>query len=92
MKIVLTLTTVGAILVGMAEATLTRQECVERGGTIVGDIGDGAIHRSSYRCDSNGASPLDVVVPSPGEPIAMEGEVCCGPTEDKAATLAEDAN
>jgi hypothetical protein len=57
---------------------MTREECLEHGGIIVGDIGDGAIHRSNYRCASNGRPPIATVVPLPGEPIPIEGEVCCG--------------
>lgn len=59
---------------------LSRQECVRRGGTVVGDIGNGAIFRPGYRCPTNGRRPVGTVVPGPGEPVATEGEVCCGPT------------
>jgi hypothetical protein len=55
---------------------LSRTECTERGGVVVGDAGDGAIHEPDYRC-SNGEPPIGTVVPQPGEPIAFEGEVCC---------------
>lgn len=55
---------------------LSRAECTERGGVVVGDIGDGAIHDPDYRC-SNGESPIGTIVPQPGEPIAIEGAVCC---------------
>ena len=55
---------------------LSRAECTERGGVIIGDIGDGAIHDPDYRC-SNGEPPIGSIVPQPGEPIAIEGEVCC---------------
>lgn len=57
-------------------AQLTDAECTDRGGTVVGDIGDGAIHRPDYRCPS-GEAPLGTVVPTEGEPIAIEGAVCC---------------
>jgi hypothetical protein len=43
---------------------------------VIGDIGDGAIHDPDYRC-SNGEPPIGSIVPQPGEPIAIEGEVCC---------------
>ncbi len=56
---------------------LSRAECTEGGGVVVGDIGDGAIHDPDYRC-SNGEPPIGSVIPQPGEPIAIEGEVCCG--------------
>lgn len=46
----------------------------------MGDIGNGAIHSPDYICDNNGLPPTDVVVADPGEPIAIEGEVCCGGT------------
>jgi hypothetical protein len=56
---------------------MTRAECTEMGGAIVGDIGDGAIHEPGYVCESNGLPPLGTIVDSSG-PIAIEGEVCCG--------------
>ena len=55
---------------------LSRAECTDRGGVVVGDIGDGAIHDPNYLC-SNGEPPIGTIVPQPGEPIAIEGEVCC---------------
>lgn len=55
---------------------LTRAVCEKKGGAVVGDIGDGAIHKPDYRCPS-GQPPLGSIVPAPGEPIASEGEVCC---------------
>eukprot|EP00561_Arcocellulus_cornucervis_P012553 CAMPEP_0185800518 /NCGR_PEP_ID=MMETSP1322-20130828/923_1 /TAXON_ID=265543 /ORGANISM="Minutocellus polymorphus, Strain RCC2270" /LENGTH=244 /DNA_ID=CAMNT_0028496159 /DNA_START=133 /DNA_END=868 /DNA_ORIENTATION=+ len=60
---------------------LTRQECRDRGGVVVGDIGNGAIHRDDYTCESSGEPPIGAIVPAAGaagEPIAIEGEVCCG--------------
>jgi len=57
---------------------ITRQECTDTfGGTIVGDIGNGAIFSPNYRCEQSNEPPIDVVVPAEGEPIASEGEVCC---------------
>jgi len=56
--------------------TLTREECTSQGGTIVGDIGDGAIHRPEYRCES-GMPPIGTIKALEGEPISIEGEVCC---------------
>ena len=58
-------------------AELTRQECTDQGGIIVGDIGNGAIFEPDYLCE-DGNPPTDFVVPAPGQPIASEGEVCCG--------------
>ncbi|KIG14605.1 hypothetical protein DB30_06660 [Enhygromyxa salina] len=56
--------------------TLTRAECEAKGAQIVGDIGDGAIHRPDYVCAS-GQPPIGTIQPAEGEPIATEGEVCC---------------
>jgi hypothetical protein len=57
-------------------STLTRAECEAKGGRIVGDIGDGAIHRPDYTCE-NGQPPIGSIRPGEGEPIPTEGEVCC---------------
>ena len=70
------------LLLHPANAVLTRQECLLVGGVIVGDIGNGATRRPGYVCASNGQPPLDVIRPAPGEPIATEGEVCCGGAAD----------
>jgi hypothetical protein len=56
--------------------TLTRAECVAKGGQVVGDIGDGAIHSPDYVCES-GEPPIGTIQPVQGDPIAVEGEVCC---------------
>lgn len=58
--------------------TTTAEACEASGGTVVGDIGDGAIHRPEYRCAS-GAAPSASVRPPEGGPIAVEGAVCCPP-------------
>lgn len=55
---------------------MTRAECATNGGTVVGDIGNGAIHRPEYRCES-GLAPIARITYLEGEPIATEGEVCC---------------
>jgi len=68
------------LFLASSSASITRQECLDQGGVIVGDIGNGAIFAPDYICESSGAAPTDVVVASPGEPIASEGEVCCGGT------------
>ena len=66
---------------------ITRDECTGRGGTVVGDIGNGAIFKPGYICESSGAAPTYTVVAKPDEPIALEGEVCCGgDTEAVAVT------
>ncbi len=59
-----------------ARPKLTAQACEASGGTVVGDIGDGAIHRPEYRC-SNGAKPSGSIHATEGGPIAIEGSVCC---------------
>jgi len=43
---------------------------------LVGDIGDGAIHRPEYRCP-NGAKPSGSISAAAGGPLAIEGSVCC---------------
>lgn len=55
---------------------LTRAECISRGGSVIGDIGDGSTQRPDYRCES-GVSPIGAITFLEGEPIAIEGEVCC---------------
>lgn len=59
-----------------ADGPLTASRCEAAGGTVVGDIGNGAIHRPDYRCPS-GQPPLGSVVAEPGKPGAIEGSVCC---------------
>jgi hypothetical protein len=56
--------------------TLTADACEASGGTIVGDIGDGAIHRPEYRCP-NGAKPSGSIRAPEAGAIAVEGSVCC---------------
>jgi len=55
---------------------LTAEACEAGGGAIVGDIGDGAIHRAEYRCP-NGAKPSGSIRALGAGPIAVEGSVCC---------------
>jgi len=55
---------------------MTRAECTMAGGSIIGDIGDGAIHKPEYRCES-GEPPVARITYLEGEPISIEGEVCC---------------
>jgi hypothetical protein len=50
--------------------TMTGEECESQGGTVVGDIGDGAVHRPDYVCP-NGSPPIGTV------PVGIEGSVCC---------------
>lgn len=60
-----------------APAELTAKACEAAGGKVIGDIGDGAIHRPDYRCPGTGAPPSGAIVAEPGGPIASEGAVCC---------------
>ncbi len=61
---------------GAAPAALTAEACQASGGSVVGDIGDGAIHRPEYRCPS-GAKPSGAIRQPEGGPVAIEGAVCC---------------
>ena len=70
-----------AILLSPCSSQVTRQECEDQGGVVVGDIGDGAIFDPGYVCATNGLPPTDFVVAGEGEPMAIEGEVCCGGTD-----------
>lgn len=65
-------------------AIVTRQECGGVGGVVVGDPGDGSVHAPDFLCE-DGQPPLATVIPQPGEPIASEGEVCCGPPSPASA-------
>jgi hypothetical protein len=56
--------------------SMTSAECQAKGGTVVGDIGDGAIHRPDYRCES-GQPPIGTIRSEGGGPVAVEGSVCC---------------
>jgi len=58
----------------------TRDECLANNGTIVGDIGDGAILQDDYVCASNGLPPLGNIIQNKA-PFAIESEVCCGGTD-----------
>src|SRR6188768_1480672 len=55
-----------------ARPALTAQACEASGGALVGDIGDGAIHRPEYRCP-NGAKPTGSISAPEAGPIAIEG-------------------
>lgn len=58
------------------EAPLTTAQCIQAGGSIVGDPGDGSVHRPDYICES-GLPPLGAIRFLEGEPIPVEGAVCC---------------
>jgi hypothetical protein len=49
---------------------LTAEACEAQGGTLVGDIGDGATQRPDYVCPS-GQPPIGRVA------LGIEGSVCC---------------
>ncbi|MBC8069393.1 MAG: hypothetical protein IAG13_13740 [Deltaproteobacteria bacterium] len=55
---------------------ITAAACEAQGGKVIGDIGDGAIHRPEYKCES-GEAPVGSVIPDAGGPVAVEGSVCC---------------
>lgn len=56
---------------------MTRAECTAAGGEVVGDIGDGAVHRPDYRCPRSGEPPIGTITAEAGQPMAVEGAVCC---------------
>ncbi len=55
---------------------ISAADCEGQGGKVVGDIGDGAVHRPDYRCES-GQPPIGSITAAAGEPQATEGAVCC---------------
>jgi hypothetical protein len=59
-----------------ARPKLTAQACEASGGSVVGDIGNGAVHRPDYRCPS-GAKPSAEIRPAEAGLISVEGSVCC---------------
>lgn len=62
---------------GEGSAALTAEACEKEGGHVVGDIGNGAIHRPGYRCEGSGEPPIGPIKAEPGKPMAIEGAVCC---------------
>jgi hypothetical protein len=77
------------LLFSSGMSSISRQECQDQGGQVVGDIGDGAIFGADYICENNGLPPTDPVMASSGEPIAIEGEVCCGGTGEGIAFMSD---
>ena len=49
---------------------MSAADCEAKGGTVVGDIGDGKIHRPEFRCPS-GSPPIGRIA------LGVEGSVCC---------------
>lgn len=64
--------------------SISAADCEAQGGTVVGDIGNGAIHKPDYVCPETGVAPLGSIAPAEGEPVATEGAVCCGPADADA--------
>lgn len=62
----------------MPTETFTPAECEAAGGTVVGDPGDGSVHRPGYVCSESGEPPIATVRNEEGGPIFIEGAVCCG--------------
>ncbi len=62
---------------GDGGSAVTAEECEANGGRVVGDIGDGAIHRPDYRCPGSGQPPIGPIKVEPGRPMPIEGAVCC---------------
>ena len=60
-----------------SDVSLTAQQCTDQGGEVVGDIGDGATSRPDYKCAKSGLPPIGHIAGEPGEPVAIEGAVCC---------------
>ncbi len=58
--------------------SMTAAECEAQNGKVVGDIGDGAIHKPDYVCPESGKPPIGTITAEPGAPTAVEGSVCCG--------------
>lgn len=56
---------------------MSAKECSDVGGELVGDIGDGRIHKADYLCN-NGTAPIGTIY-TQDEPVMTEGAVCCGP-------------
>ena len=69
-------TTPGAPSDDTQRPSITAAACEANHGTVVGDIGDGAIHRAEYRC-VNGAKPTANISSAEAGPVAVEGSVCC---------------
>lgn len=56
--------------------SLSAADCEAQGGQVVGDIGDGAVHRPDYVCASGGP-PMAKIAAEQGGAMAVEGSVCC---------------
>lgn len=58
------------------QALLTVGACLDDGGEVVGDPGDGSVFEPDYVCPS-GESPLGILDFEPGMPFPKNGGVCC---------------
>lgn len=58
------------------EQGVTVAECQSQIGSIIGDIGHGAINQPEYRCES-GQPPIGYVIYPEDGPWPIEGSVCC---------------
>ena len=58
--------------------SLTYAACVDQGGVIVGDPGDGSVFEPDYECPG-GEAPLGWLEFEPGMPFPRNGGVCCPP-------------
>ncbi len=67
----------GAPPTGEGGPALTAAECDKQGGHVVGDIGDGATQRPDYRCHESGQPPVGRIRVEAGQPVPIEGAVCC---------------
>lgn len=59
-----------------ARKAVTPGECEAQGGSVMGDIGDGATRREDFVCPS-GKPPLGNIAPPAGDPMPVEGAICC---------------
>lgn len=57
---------------------LTYQDCLDEGGSIEGDPGDGSVFEPDYVC-ADGQVPMGILEFEPGMPFPKNGGVCCPP-------------
>lgn len=61
---------------GASRPSLSSEQCEAQGGSVVGDIGDGATQRPGYVCPSGKPPTASIAAPA-GGPVNIEGAVCC---------------
>lgn len=54
---------------------VSAQQCQAKGGYVVGDIGDGRVHRDDFLCP-NDQPPIGTIQAEQGK-RSIEGAVCC---------------